>query len=88
MAARRIGQPKSSAHVTPEVRVVLATNLRAARLAAGLTQTQLGHLAEVSRDYIRRIEASDANVSIDILAAIARHVGKTPLDLLSPPTVP
>jgi predicted transcriptional regulator len=74
MAAKRNGQPKSPHPVAPELRAALATNLRTARLAVGLTQTQLGDLADVCRDYIRRIEARDANVSIDVLAAIAHHV--------------
>ena len=82
MAAKRTGQPKPSAPVASELRATLATNLRTARLASGLTLLRLSELANVSKDYIRRIEARDANVSIDILAAIAVHVGKTPLELL------
>ena len=84
MAAKRTGLKKPSAPVASELRATLATNLRTARLASGLTLLRLSELANVSKDYIRRIEARDANVSIDILAAIAVHVGKTPLELAFP----
>jgi transcriptional regulator with XRE-family HTH domain len=87
-AAKRTGAPPSPR--TPEVsdalRNALATNLRVARKEAGLTQKQLADLADVSRDYIGRIENRlDANVSIGVITTLAAHVGKSPLDLLSPP---
>jgi XRE family transcriptional regulator, regulator of sulfur utilization len=84
MAAKRSGAPPPP--ISPALRNALATNLRAARLAAGLTQKALGDLASVSRDYIGQIEAATANVSIDILTVLATHVDKSPLDLLSAPS--
>lgn len=64
----------------------LAENLRLARLEKGLTQASLSELADVSKDYIRRIEKGDgeANVSIHVLCDLATHVGKPALELLSP----
>jgi transcriptional regulator with XRE-family HTH domain len=80
-AAKRTGAlPRP---VSPDLRHTLARNLRAARRAIGLTQTQLGELANVHREYIGRIERGSASVSIDVLAALARHVQKTPIELLS-----
>jgi transcriptional regulator with XRE-family HTH domain len=82
-AAKRTGA--LAPPISPDLRQTLARNLRAARRALGLTQTQLGELANVHREYIGRIERGSANVSIDILAALARHVHKTPIELLSLP---
>jgi transcriptional regulator with XRE-family HTH domain len=70
--------------VSPALRNALAKNLRAARLASGLTQKQLGELASVSREYIGDIENGTANVSIDVVSVLADHVGRSPLDLLNP----
>jgi transcriptional regulator with XRE-family HTH domain len=81
MAAKRSGT--TSLHVDVALRNVLGTNLRTARLDAGLTQRQLGDLAGVSRDYIGQIENSTANVSIDLLASLARNLGTTPIKLMT-----
>ena len=83
-AAKRSGPPPPP--VSPVLREALAKNLRAARLAAGLTQKALGDLAQVSREYIGDIENAAANVSIDILTILAEHVQVSPFDLLRPPT--
>jgi DNA-binding XRE family transcriptional regulator len=91
-AARRVpGTPPAPRTPEPDdaLRNALATNLRAARLATGLTQKQLADLANVSRSYIMRIENRlDANVSIGVISNLARHVGKKPLELLGPPAAP
>jgi transcriptional regulator with XRE-family HTH domain len=81
-AAKRTGAPPPP--VSPVLRNALARNLRAARLAAGLTQKELGELASVSREYIGDIENATANVSMDILTVLADHVGISPIDLLNP----
>src|SRR3569833_2916790 len=67
-------------------RRALALNLKAARLETGLSQQELADLSGVSRKYIGEIESvpDGANVSIDVLAVIAQHVGRLPLDLLNP----
>jgi transcriptional regulator with XRE-family HTH domain len=81
-AAKRIRKPPSEASIA--IHNALAENLRLARLEKGLTQVGLGALADVSKDYIRRIEKGGgaANVSIDVLCDLAVHVGKPALDLL------
>ena len=86
MAAKRTGAPPPP--VSPIVRETLAKNLRSARLAADLTQKQLGELASVSREYIGDIENATANVSIDILTILGEHVGRTPLELLASSPLP
>jgi transcriptional regulator with XRE-family HTH domain len=67
-------------------RRALALNLKAARLETGLSQQELADLSGVSRKYVGEIESAPdgANVSIDVLAVIAQHVGRSPLDLLNP----
>ena len=77
---------RATASGFPNLRQTLARNLRAVRRALGLTQIQLGELANVHREYIRHIEREWANVSIDVLATLARHVQKTPIELLSLPS--
>ena len=84
MAAKRSGPPPPP--VSPVLREALAKNLRASRLAAGLTQKTLGDLAQVSREYIGDIENGTANVSIDILTILAEHVHVSPFDLFEPAT--
>ena len=81
-AAKRSGPPPPP--ISPVLRDALAKNLRAARLAAGMTQKALGDLAQVSREYIGDIENGSANVSIDILTVLAEHLSVSPVDLLSP----
>jgi DNA-binding XRE family transcriptional regulator len=84
MAAKRTRKPPSPASIA--MHNALAENLRVARQEVGLTQVGLGELADVSKDYIRRIEKGGgaANVSIDVLCDLATHVNRTPLDLLAP----
>jgi transcriptional regulator with XRE-family HTH domain len=67
-------------------RRALALNLRAARLEVGLSQQELADLSGVSRKYVGEIESAPygANVSIDVLAVIAQHVRRSPVDLLDP----
>ena len=66
------------------MRETLARNLRAARLEAGLSQEGLADLANLSRRHVGRIERGVTNVSIDVLAVLASHLGKTAIDLLTP----
>lgn len=70
--------------VDKALRARLAQNLRAARLATGLSQKELADLAGLSRKHLGGIERGVANVSIDVLAALAPHLGKTVIDLLTP----
>jgi len=87
-AAKRTGAPHAPRTAEPNdaLRNSLATNLRAARRTAGLTQRELAALANISRSYLMRIENRlDANVSIGVISNLAAHLDKDPLELLSPP---
>jgi transcriptional regulator with XRE-family HTH domain len=63
---------------------VLARNVRAARKAAGLSQEELAHEAEVDRTYISQVERRLRNVTVSVLARIAIALGTTPDKLLIP----
>jgi transcriptional regulator with XRE-family HTH domain len=81
-AAKRSGT--APLPVNAALRSTLAENFRSARIASGLTQKQLGELAQVSRDYVGQIENATANVSIDILANLAKFLNVSPASLLTP----
>lgn len=49
-----------------------AANLRAARLALGLTQERLGELAELHPTYVSSVERGERNVSIDTMERLAQ----------------
>src|SRR4051812_4550302 len=58
-------------------------SLRAARLAAGLSQAQLADLAGVSRQAIGAIESGRHRPSVDAALAIARSVGRSVEELFA-----
>jgi transcriptional regulator with XRE-family HTH domain len=63
---------------------IVATNVRAARKAAGLSQEELAFEARVDRTYISQVERKQRNVTISVLARIAKALGVTPDKLLIP----
>jgi ribosome-binding protein aMBF1 (putative translation factor) len=90
MAARRIEpmRPTASARTHAErmkdkLRETVARNLLASREAAGLSQRQLSELSNVSQTYISQVEQGKRNLTLDLLAQLAAHLGTTPVDLLS-----
>lgn len=50
---------------------MFARNLRAARLAKGLSQEELAHRAGIDRTYISSLERSVYNASIDVVDRLA-----------------
>ncbi|ABS65833.1 MULTISPECIES: helix-turn-helix domain-containing protein [Xanthobacter] len=54
-----------------EIREVFARNLKAARLAKGLSQEELAHRAGIDRTYISSLERSVYNASIDVVDRLA-----------------
>jgi transcriptional regulator with XRE-family HTH domain len=64
------------------IREVLATNLRAARQARGVSQEDLAHAAKLDRTYISSIERERYAISIDKLDQIAQALGVEAADLL------
>lgn len=66
------------------LRKVFAENLRRFRVEAGLSQRALAAASGISQKHISEIELDGANVGLDTVADLAKHVGKTPAELLTP----
>ena len=63
---------------------VVASNVRAARRLAALSQEELAFQAHVDRTYISQVERRKRNVTISVLARIAKALDVTPDKLLVP----
>jgi transcriptional regulator with XRE-family HTH domain len=64
---------------------VLAENVRRLRKAAELSQERLGLEAGLDRTYISQVERRQRNVTIEVLARLAKALGTTAKQLLIPP---
>lgn len=60
----------------------VAANVRQARKAAGLSQEELAFEAGVDRTYVSQVERAKRNVTIVVLARLARALRTNPADLL------
>jgi transcriptional regulator with XRE-family HTH domain len=65
------------------IRETFARNLKARRLALGLSQEELAHRAQLDRTYISSLERCKYGATIDAVADIAAQLGVTPAQLLS-----
>lgn len=63
-------------------RIVLATNLRALRLARGLSQEELGDLSGLHRTYVSSVERCERNATLDTLDKLSVALGILPSDLI------
>lgn len=61
---------------------IVAVNVRAARKLAGLSQEELAFEAQLDRTYISQVERKQRNVTISVLARIAKALGIAPDRLL------
>ena len=61
---------------------LLGRNVRAARLARGLSQEQLAFEAEMKRSYLSDLERGTRNPSVRALGRLAQALGVEPADLL------
>ena len=61
---------------------MFARNLKALRLAKGLSQEELAHLADIDRTYISSLERCVYNASIDVVQRLASVLGVEASDLL------
>jgi transcriptional regulator with XRE-family HTH domain len=61
---------------------VVAANVRAARKAAGLSQEKLALTADVDRTYVSQVEGGRRNLTVTVLARLAKALGVTPDRLL------
>jgi len=68
-----------------EIREIFAANLRKHRQAAGLSQEELAHRAEIDRTYISALERSVYAASIDVVDRLARELAVEASDLLLRP---
>lgn len=65
-----------------DVRQILATNMRLARIAAGISQEELAHRAGIDRTYVSGIERGKRNPTITVVARFAKALGTTTANLL------
>lgn len=70
-----------------EIREVLAANLRRHRRAAGWSQEELAHRAEIDRTYISSLENCVYGAGVDVIDSLARALGLEAADLLREPDV-
>ncbi|MEM8993010.1 MAG: helix-turn-helix transcriptional regulator [Pseudomonadota bacterium] len=68
------------------IRETLAKNLRRYRQAAGLSQEELAHRANIDRTYISSIERCQYAASIDVLERLASELQVKPAALLEETT--
>jgi transcriptional regulator with XRE-family HTH domain len=68
-----------------EIRDVFALNLKKARRAAGLSQEELAHRAQIDRTYVSSLERSVYAAGIDVVDRLARVLGLEAADLLRQP---
>jgi len=66
-----------------QAKKIFAANVRAARLAAGVSQEELAFRAGIDRTYASQIERAIANPSLGITCAVADALGCTLIDLLT-----
>ncbi|MXO65345.1 helix-turn-helix domain-containing protein [Altericroceibacterium endophyticum] len=68
-----------------DIREVLAGNLKRYRKAAGLSQEELAHRADIDRTYISSLERCIYAAGIDVVDRLARELGVEAADLLKRP---
>jgi transcriptional regulator with XRE-family HTH domain len=62
--------------------VEFGRNVRARRLAAGLTQVDLARLSQMNERFIREIERAESNPSLETMAFVAAALNCTVAELL------
>ncbi len=62
----------------------VAANVRRLRIKKGLTQEQLGELAEIEPRYVQDVERARTNFSFAVFIRIAEALGVSPAHLLRP----
>lgn len=66
------------------IREVFAANLKRYRRAAGLSQEELAHRADIDRTYISALERCQYAASIDVLDRLSQELGIPASDLIRP----
>lgn len=62
-------------------RKAFGVRVRQLRLAAGLSQEELAHRAELDRSYVGQVERGERNISLDNIYRLADAVQCSPVDL-------
>ncbi|HEY1076499.1 MAG TPA: helix-turn-helix transcriptional regulator [Fontimonas sp.] len=73
-------------HRRPQLRNVLAANVRRERLKRDWSQEALGGKAGVTQTYISQLESAHYAASVDVVEALAKAFGLDPIALLSKST--
>lgn len=66
------------------IRVTLADNIRFYRKENGLSQEKLADICELHRTYIGSVERKERNVSLSTLEVLAKALGISVPELLTP----
>lgn len=72
---------------SPEMRRVLADNIRAFRKIKGLSQEDLAHICNLHRTYVGSVERGERNVTLSTLEVIAEALGVSVPKLLTEGTI-
>lgn len=65
---------------------VVAVNVRRLRKGLGLSQEELGFVARLDRTYVSLVERQKRNISISVLARLAKALKVRPAELVEPPS--
>lgn len=71
--------------VEGELQRVVGRNLRAYRVARGLSQEQFADVLGVHRTYMGGVERGERNLTLRTVERLAEHIGLDPLGLLTDP---
>lgn len=66
-----------------ELKIILASNIRAIRLDKGLSQEQLANVCELHRTYIGSVERSERNITLSTLVKFANALNVSAIELLT-----
>lgn len=69
---------------SPSLRAILAENLRQFRKTQGYSQEELACRCELHRTYIGSVEREERNVSLNTLEVLAKALGVSVPELLTP----
>lgn len=72
------------AKVRPDLRAVIATNVRERRRAMGLSQETFAERCGLHRTYIGSIERAERNISVDNIERLSGALGIAGWELLKP----
>jgi transcriptional regulator with XRE-family HTH domain len=67
--------PKGNSSGRDDLQKIFGQNVRAARIKAGWTQAQLAERTGLTEQYVSLVEAGHQNITLDMMAALARAVG-------------